>query len=966
MFQGLESHSVLYVLYHSTPLGQLDPEEVVEVLGTSPYIAAHLPTMGAGQTPPLLSPFGTPLKHRSRASSPDTPYLVSQVLTPPPVPPSSERGLKPTQERDISLYHAFYAIKTVTDAINAAGETEGRQTKDATPPHPPTVSKRKLDYGLSEGNAEAEDNQELARPLDLDTRRKSVAVVVTAPTSLSKQTEGLSQSQSLSLSPFVQEVKHHLSLVRPLTFQLEVLENIFSLIFLQQSDRTTAEGETWASPTGMPTLAQLLATTDQFLANTETVQAILHILQSCLKPLSEEIRKLPRRTASQGAISFGKDVATAALQLSTEGEPGAIFNLVDSSICHSQMKQRLMSLKQHISEAVWRLQLVTQQGESEAALRDMTPQLLSTDSEEDVESVPTSDSSGGSENADPHVGRENNSVTPLRKKASMRKGQKNRQPVRRVKSLVTRGSPSLREAGWSPTPQNVLLSLPTSASTPKILETGSPVPRLSRSVSLRSSSRKSTRGGLAKEGKKTDQDSGKEGDVEESHIALLRRESKRHRKKSCKGSGASTPVNLKQSRKQTPEPERLSMISRMLASPGSLLRSCIYHGNYVRANEVLKLKMAAGQFGKTLVQFVESYPNVSQQLVRESRQWREHVGPTPQSSKASPPSTVDPASGSSNEFYAVIQSAIFSASSVLAPMEGLHKVLALPGLNDILYFGDAELEMASKSSRFVCGLDKCVSGLIVLDLTCCSAVSGQLVQRLINMAQQCFSVGLGSLESHSSSVQEQTAAIEPPQMVSKAPLKSMQELKSGVGPASLLRKLAAFAASRVFEDKGEKQIRAPYDLFRNSLHALDVDYLMAWSKFFKQYSTSRKEVDSVLILIKRTGAVGYVDEGTSSRYAETVQTLIAVFNEQPNLLGSREQPQGTEQAAAVSESISKGGAMNLIGRFNDYLKRLAVVVVQGGKDSGMCCHSKCHGSVVLLYGYQVLHTYSTIIRARWA
>ena len=939
MFQGLESHSVLYVLYHSTPLGQLDPEEVVEVLGTSPYIASHLPTMGAGQTPPLLSPFGTPLRQSSRPSSPDT-LSVSQYLTPPPVPPLSERSLKPTQERDISLYHAFCAIKAVSDAVNAKNETEGHQVKDENPPHKPKVRKKKLDYGVSEANAEAEDDQELARPLDVSARRKSAgSAIVTPSTSLSKQSEGLSPSQLLSVPPLVQKVKHHLTLVRPVTFQLEVMENIFSLIFLQKSDKSAAEGETF-SPTGLPTLPQLSVATDQFLASNETVQAILNILQDCLKPLSEEIRKIPRRAASQGAISFGRDISTAAPQRSAEVEFGAIDMLVDSSIGVSQLKQRLMSLKQHISEAVWRLQLVNQQGESEAVLKDMarnvSPQLLSTDSEEETAPVMTSDSSCGSDNADTQV-KASDSVRTLQRKFSMHNGQKRKRAVRRVKSLVVRGSPSLREADWSSVPQTTLLSLPTSMSTPKPSSRGSPMPGLSRSVSLHSSFRRSTRGNLAKEAKKTDQDSGKEGDVEETHIPLSRQESKRRKRKSCKGSGASTPIILKSSRKHSHEVGRQSVVSRMLASPGSLLRSCIFHGNYVRANEVLKLKMATGQFGKTLVQFMESYPKVSQQLVRESRQWHAQSGPMSQSSRGAPSAGVDSVSGSSTAFSTTIQLAIFAASSVLVPMEGLHKLLALPALNDILYFGDGELESAAKSSPFVCGLDKCVSGLIVLDLTCCSAVSSQLVQRLIWMAQQCFRVGLSALESHSSAAQEQMTASEPPVLLAAKPsLESTWEAKSTVGPASLLRKLASFVANKVFQDEGEKHVQAPYDLFRNSLLSFDVDYCMAWSRFFKQYCAARREIDLSLKSIKSPGAMGYNDEDPSSNYPETLKTLMAVLDEQPHLVNSREQ--GTEQTVAASQSsVTKGGPTNLLSRFNLYLSRLAAIVVQSDKESGVCC-----------------------------
>ena len=111
MFKGLETHSVLYILHHYTPLAALDPLEVVEILKHRPRV----PALSVSITPPPQFSRGpTPLKAYEDASSPISATPGRRQLG------GGGGKLKPEQERDISVFRSFWALKLVLDAVWAA------------------------------------------------------------------------------------------------------------------------------------------------------------------------------------------------------------------------------------------------------------------------------------------------------------------------------------------------------------------------------------------------------------------------------------------------------------------------------------------------------------------------------------------------------------------------------------------------------------------------------------------------------------------------------------------------------------------------------------------------------------------------------------------------------------------------------------------------------------------------------
>ena len=110
MFKGLETHSVLYILHHYTPLAALDSLEVVEILKLRPRV----PSLSISLTPPPQFSRGTtPLKPPIDSDS-------SPLSTPQKHSSHQPGRLKPEQERDIAIFRSFCALKLVMDALWAA------------------------------------------------------------------------------------------------------------------------------------------------------------------------------------------------------------------------------------------------------------------------------------------------------------------------------------------------------------------------------------------------------------------------------------------------------------------------------------------------------------------------------------------------------------------------------------------------------------------------------------------------------------------------------------------------------------------------------------------------------------------------------------------------------------------------------------------------------------------------------
>ena len=180
MFQGLESHSVLHVLHKSVNLAHLPEKEVFELLRKRPVFA---PVDG------------------------DKEKKVRETLTTDDSPTPAEKGqdpeIHPEVQRDIFLYHSYCALRNFMEAITSSVEKNYHKDNFETQPE---KSRVKLN---GETGCDVDASSELTHQ---------------------------QQPYCTQVANKLEAGKAHLAQVYPLTYRVEVLENIFSLLFCTYED----------------------------------------------------------------------------------------------------------------------------------------------------------------------------------------------------------------------------------------------------------------------------------------------------------------------------------------------------------------------------------------------------------------------------------------------------------------------------------------------------------------------------------------------------------------------------------------------------------------------------------------------------------------------------------------------------------------------------------------------------------
>lgn len=341
MFKGLESHSTLFVLHHYTPLASLNPVEVIDILKMRPRVP--LVSTVAGMTPPpQFSRGATPMR---LPGDPESPILLSPNDTQKSFPVLSLKSLQPEQERDISIYRSFCALRLVLDAVWTSVEiTNGTidkiesslQTTPSLSIEPKENSKaaRKLNFGSSS--------------LDNGPPEKELSIKLNG-----------SERYSSGVVDKLQEAKLYISQIEPLNYRLELLEDIFSLLFLTSSDikpmsvndakeilpenvKTKMEGSLPSGWTNEFSSAfssvALIRSKAGFLIGERIASDLLLMLQDCIN----ELRAAKFQQTQQSGSSHTK-----------------VTNTIKSSIPFTSLQQKIVQLEQYINEAKWRLQLVS-------------------------------------------------------------------------------------------------------------------------------------------------------------------------------------------------------------------------------------------------------------------------------------------------------------------------------------------------------------------------------------------------------------------------------------------------------------------------------------------------------------------------------------------------------------------------------------------------------------------------------
>ena len=979
MFKGLETHSTLYVLHHSTPLVSLDPAEVIQILKMRPKVPSLSGGSGSLTPPPQFSREATPMKLLSESdnTSPSPSPMFGSGMGQKSFPTVSHSVLKPEQERDIAIFRSFCAMRLVMDAIwnsvqlannthpslAAVGATsdsklgtDSLQIKGPSWREQKLLPKaaRKLDLGGEEDTSSSTQEPDGSK----GGSEKSIGV--------KKENEGEPLHTRLYRNLVfdkLHEAKLYLSLIHPLNYRLEILENIFSLLFLTSdeikqpklsegvdtssvspplggvaSSSSLHKTDSFSSPGNLDGLATaissiaLIKSQHTFLVDEDVASDILDMLKDCIF----ELRAAKFVLTQQNEVNTGGSSTTSGDLSPTIA--------VKSSVPHTSLHPRSSKLEQFINEARWRLKLVSSKygitaGLSPAMALKFRGQPVTFDlfSSSDESVFELSDSEDEKEKKEV---RKRLKKTPSSSEAKDKEATTLRatptplQPdtisdgksphvdaassIGRLSSAITTTNTNVSSQLSSPAPR------PHSI-TPKSRRSLSPIPlklkrhgsasgpiskiKVSSKGSLRGSRHASPSSSAQAQGTtaksipvKVEDDSGDyAADVEEKPSDTP---SSKKRKR-LKSRSSQTNLRKRWQRKSERSESgfsKNSVVCKMLASPGSLLRMCLKHGNYTKAKEIVKMFAMEGKFGEAFIKFSEDFEQVSSELSR--RPQLSGVKGSHSSSPSGKPSSRDTSSltpsistslkgkpelkrNLSSEALSVpssastsLQAAILNATSSSGPLDCLHRLLVSADINKMLFSGDEQLEKVAQESATLRGLSDHVQVLIMLDLVCSSRVDGQLAKRILETA-------VSRSQSHNS----KAASLR--RVKGSHPGNGAPELAIG-GPFLLLQTFYEVAGYFSFPGVQQQNVvqqpySSPHSLLSGSLHQLDVTTVRNSKSFVDSLRGSREKLEFVIsqkrselsattsaILLELSQSTGSTEEASSST---TQQSTLTIFDD---------------------------------------------------------------------------------------
>lgn len=675
MFKGLKNHSTLYVLHHSTPLGVLDPLEVVDILKMRPRIPSRSSLLSP---PPQFSRGTTPMKLISSEAK------ASPAPSPLGAPPSQRRYsttlkqtvLKPEQERDIAIFRSFCAMKLILDAVwcavqirngvipitaptntresaetevglkeggvgvvgGGAGNTSEKPAGKRAQRRCPVKAARKLELGSEDLASVVEDAglADIAPELEEEEEEVEEEVVV-------DMEKVLSHHYQRGVVERLQEARVYLASIFPLNYRLEVLEDIFSLLMLTSDDlkvkalkQPFTSSPNHGSLKNMSALLALMKSKHEFLMDERLASELLDILQDCIHAL---------RAAKYGMSQQPDAGERSALSAST----------IKCSVSDVTLKSRTAKLEQYVNEARWRLQMVSTKQAGIVAVGVKGEALgggsCFSSSESDTPSCCSESDEGESDVVEKRMKRKRSGhVTAADTKMDDGSGS-----VGSFSSLKVEHFTSSTNRLSSKRPS------PSPAPSPSVLSSSQPAPRpasfsphAAGSHSHSQASPKPKRSVSSQNQNSTSSVGGRKVSSDSSKVSLLAPLPAQHRRGHLEDDSGDadveerSPVGKSRRRKllksrdahmtrkrhlhlllpeqSQPRASRSSIVCWMLASAGSLLRMCLKHGDYMRASEVLKTLHMEGQFGEALIKFSEQYEAVSKQLVQHSRSNTPRIG----------------------------------------------------------------------------------------------------------------------------------------------------------------------------------------------------------------------------------------------------------------------------------------------------------------------------------------------------
>lgn len=920
MFKGLETHSTLYVLHHSTPLASLDPMEVIHILKMRPKVPSLSGGSGSVTPPPQFSREATPMKRLSESDTSPVPSpMFGSGIGQKSFQTVSHSTLKPEQERDIAIFRSFCAMRLVMDAIWNSVQLANNTHPNLVVSTSASSSKPTSSTHLKDapGQAERKASSKAVRKLELGDDSSFTSQQPEGGSDNAKES-GTTGKNGGSSEPLksklyrnlvfdkLHEAKVYVSLIHPLNYRLEVLENMFSLLFLTSDELKQAvvgeavEGppapspgggvaplnkmDSFSSPgngaDGVATAAitsfALIKSQHTFLMDEDVTSDLLEMLMDCMFELRTDkvVRTQHKETSSSGKRDPSDLSPTIA---------------VKSSVPHTSLHPRSSKLEQFITEARWRLKLVSSKygitaggGISPAVVAKFRSQSVAYDvfssSDESVFEMSESEEEEKKE-----------------KKESRKRVRKTPSSDMREKDIVTSlttltpdvlsdgKSPTVSLERVSPFPSSQLSSpAPRPHSiTPKHRRSVSPSPKTkqqghgsklkvakvvsrgSRHTSPSSSAQTQSSSGaknLPPVRKLLDDSGDYAADVEEKspNISVSRKKRLRSR---------SSQSNLRKRRQRKSESSESSgfsknnVVCKMLASPGSLLRMCLKHGNYNKAKEVVKMFKMEGQFGEAFVTFSEDFEQVSSDLSRrlQSRVRGSHSTTLSTSLSLSSSMTRTPTKGkqleestgrnfssdgaTSSAFeHTSLQEAILNATSNSGPLDSLHRLLAPSSISKMLFSGDEQLEKVAAESAVLRTLSDHVQPLIMLDLVCSGRVDGYVAKRIIQEAVSRSQDVFQSLHSRGSSLRrvKSHSSAGTPEGTLGGPFFLLHTLYELVGQFALP------GGSQPQQSVVQPPYGSPHSLLTSLRHHLDVSTLTHSKSFDDLVRSSREKLEYVI------------------------------------------------------------------------------------------------------------------------
>ena len=678
---------------------------------------------------------------------------------------SSLTTLQPEQERDINTFRGFCCLKLIQVAIWSSVLLENGL-------HPDT----RIDY-IQKSTS---DKPQAARKLNLEPSIVEVSEVETPPTTR----PSYDQVYSKEVSERFAKARSHLSEIFPLHFRLEILENIFSLLFLSSDDISIPDDAKDQSPK----IDSLHSSTSSNGSNrTEQDSPVLSSVNSTVFIKKQKGFLLSERTASELIVLLNDCMfELTAAKFSLHSSPAkdkehhiTLSNgVILSSISPSFLQQRSTKLQKQINEAKWRLELVS--SKSGISSNVESSQWGMSSGEESI-----SDTSDHEEDK-----REAGSpAMPLRK---------TRSKDLLLQEASSRNSPKL------PRPQHGGVD---SRQFGNKSRSGSDISRRSNSERVVTPS--------------TDdiyESSGHCADIEEPLSLSLA-----NKKKKARTRLGSTSLKNKKSKYPLMH-KGTGIIYHMLASPNSLLCKCLRHKNYHKAREVIKMFNMEDTVGKSLVRFSEQFEIVSKDLVVQL------------DVSASPRDRASPLTTEASEPMA-LQKAVLMASNKNPALESLHRLLVPTNLSKMLFAGNEELDQSCLDTPLLTSLSENVPSLVMLDLLISNDAKGQIAKKVINMAVSRSKTALECLPSK----------IADSHVSGRRRFQDGQE-KPLQGPLNLLHTLSEVSGYFIVSvpDSLFLSIDSPHVLFTRYLFPLSIDGIQNLKEFNDTYQEKRNMVESLV------------------------------------------------------------------------------------------------------------------------